>query len=501
MPKTRRFLSYALTSALLLGAAAVAAPSATAAVAPAVTPAADRTETIVTDEADWRYWRQATAPPADWKTAASGGTVRKAPFAHGRNAGIRNTTLPTIAGSQPLSTYFTKSWTQGADKPSRLTIRTWADDGIVVFINGAEVGRANISAVEPDHDTYATAAPRSAKARANLITFEVPTKLIREGENFVAAQVISNWRATANISFAATMEATYPPVPQAAAPAPSDKVPGWGAPTWRDEFDYLDPATGKPAVDPTKWNVRDRSDLGLLFDAAVVDEGQVTVDKSDVLHIRADWLDSPVSRPADQPGPRELWHKTGYLDQRELQTGDVSKAQRYGRWEIRAKVPTGPQTLGSLAAFWLRNDQSGEIDIMEAWGYDDAAVRDQKIDTAATTVHTHTSSPSENDKFFWHHSQYGGPTPVWNDFHTYAFELTPTYAAVIVDGEELIRTTPSENPTLWDERYFGTPLHMRLNLHVGPSAEYWGLPNPDDRAATQNLDFQVDHVRVWEYKG
>ena len=246
--------------------------------------------------------------------------------------------------------------------------------------------------------------------------------------------------------------------------------------------------------------MRGRDDLGLLFDAAVVDRGQVTVDGDDTLHIRADWLDEPVVRPSTSAGPSLLWHKTGYLDQRVLRSGNASFSQQYGRWEIRAKTPTGPNTFGSLAAFWLRNSQSGEIDIMEAWGYDDQAVRDQRINTATTTIHTHTSNPGANEKYFWHHADFGGPANVWNDFHTYAFELTPEYAAIYVDGKELKRVTPATHPNLWNPNYFGSPLHVRLNLHVGPSAQYWGLPDPNNRDATQNLDFQVDYVRMWEYK-
>lgn len=289
-------------------------------------------------------------------------------------------------------------------------------------------------------------------------------------------------------------------VARAEDPSSPGYVAGWGSPVWSDDFTYVDGA-GTPAVDPAKWNVRGPDDLGLLFDAAVVRREQVTVDGSGVLHIRADWLDQPVQRPQNQAGPTELWHSTGYLDQRRLKDGDVSVAQRYGRWEIRAKVPSGPKTLGSLAAFWLRNSQSGEIDIMEAWGYDEAGVRDQRIDTATTTVHTHTSDPSKNSKYIWHHSEHGGPVPVWDDFHTFAFELTPDYAAIVVDGVTLARATPETHPNLWNPDYFASPLHLRLNLHVGPSAQYWGLPDPDRREVTQNLDYQVDYVRIWPYQG
>ncbi len=226
----------------------------------------------------------------------------------------------------------------------------------------------------------------------------------------------------------------------------------------------------------------------------------MTVDANGVAHLKADWQAAATVRGAGQGSTSALWHKTGYMDQRVLRPGDTSYSQRFGRWEMRAKVPTGPNTYGALAAFWLRNSQSGEIDIMEAWGYNDvAAPGGQRIDTATTTIHTQTAGGGE--KYFWTHADYGAATPVWDDFHTYAFELTPTSAAIYFDGRKLATATPATHPNLWNEEYFGSPLHVRLNLHVGASDKYWGIPDPRHKDWTQNLDYQVDYVRMWAYEG
>ncbi|MDW4573613.1 glycoside hydrolase family 16 protein [Microbacterium sp. M3] len=508
MKKSHRHLIASLTTLALAATSIVAAAPALAASETTVvsTEATRTTDLVPASSAGWSYWRSSTAPAPTWRTDSAAWQTGTAPFGWGRDTGAVGTVLPTVSGSQPLSTYFKKTFSLDSQLPESVRLTTWADDGVVLYLNGREIARANVaSSTEISHNSYATAAPNSLNARQRPVVVDVPVSALRAGTNVLAAQVVSNWRATPNISFDANLVATYGQDDGAAAPGtgagtPGDgSVAGWGAPDWRDEFSYVDPTTGKPAVDPGKWNVRDRSTLGLLPDAAVVDKNQVTVDSNGIMHIRADWLDQPVIRTSGA-GPAQIWHRTGYLDQRSLRSGDVSRSQQYGRWEIRAKVPTGPNTLGALAAFWLRNSQSGEIDIMEAWGYDDGPLRDQKIDSATTTVHTQTSGAG-NEKFFWTHSEHGGPVPVWADFHTFAFELTPTYAAIIVDGKELARTTPAKNPTLWNKDYFGSPLHMRLNLHVGPSALYWGLPDPNNRAATQNLDFQVDYVRTWSYDG
>lgn len=507
-----RFLIAASATLAVLATSFVAAQPALAEAAPT-----SSVTSIVPRQSEWSYYHGTTTPSSNWQTSASTWPTGTAPFGKGRDLGKVSTTIPTPSNARPLSTFFHKTFTLTSDLPEWAWLNTWADDGIVVWVNGVEIGRKNAPTGEITPSSYSTTAPSSAAARRDPVTFSVPASLLKTGENSIAVQVLFSWRRTPNVSFDAHLvredrvdtnsTPTTPNVPTGPdaptgpdTPSAPDDVTGWGAPTWRDEFTYLDPATRQPAVDPSSWNVRGRDDLGLLFDAAVVEPDQVSVDDAGVLHIRADWLDQAEQRPSSQSGPTDLWHATGYLDQRKLESDDVSMSQQYGRWEIRAKTPTGDNTRGALAAFWLRNSQSGEIDIMEAWGRGGAmpAEYDKWVkDTAATTIHTDTEGTGR--KAIWRHSEQGATTVPWDGFHVYAFELTPTYAATFVDGIEVMRVTPESYPDLWDPKYFGTPLHMRLNLHVGPSEAYWGLPDPNNRAATQNLDFQVDYVRVWDY--
>jgi beta-glucanase (GH16 family) len=269
-------------------------------------------------------------------------------------------------------------------------------------------------------------------------------------------------------------------------------LPVWGAPVWRDEFDG----------DLSKWNVRDRY---LTFDRAEARAANVTIENG-ILHVRGKWLATPEAR-----GPQgQITHTTGYIDTRRIGATDKLFSQRYGRWEIRAKMPAGPMTRGALSAFWLRADSHpGEIDIIERWGqggtmpaYYDPYVKD----TGWTTFHSDTmgSSAAGYMKTFWRHYQHGIPKDSVDTWHTYAFEYMPDYIAMFVDGKQVFRVTPTTmDPEvrtrtlawLWDPRFFGSPLHMRLNLHVSPSAANWGLA---DRAYTQDpLDYQVDYVRVY----
>lgn len=273
-------------------------------------------------------------------------------------------------------------------------------------------------------------------------------------------------------------------------PAPPDPaiLPGWGAPVWRDEFDG----------DLSQWNVR--HDWLTMDTANAVRENAFI--KDGVLHLLGTWLDVPEER-----GPKGIiTHQTGYLDTRLKVTRNepnpVHFSQMYGRWEIRCQTPTGANTLGALAAFWLRADNhSGEIDILEAWG--GAPIMPKRDEhqryvsgTGVTTVHSDTMGGGKQFKV--RHFESGTPRTVHSEMHVYAFERTPEYMSVTVDGVQVFRVTPLEQPWLWDPRFFGSPLHMRLNLHIGPNETYYGLPDPANRHLTTDpLDFQIDYVRVY----
>lgn len=285
-------------------------------------------------------------------------------------------------------------------------------------------------------------------------------------------------------------------------------LPFWGAPVFRDEFDG----------DLSKWNIRNNA---LTFDRARNMRENVTIEDG-ILHIRAKWLATPEKGTHLPQGI--VTHTSGYLD-------TIGKfSQQYGRWEIRAKMPAGANTRGALAAFWLRNNShNGEIDIIERWGqggtmprYYDPYVKD----TGWTTFHSNTNGSSKPDyvKTFLRHYQHGIPKDTEDTWHTYAFEYMPDYIAMYVDGKLLKRITPTdldpENPPtrkrsngevinpsgtyawLWDSKFFGSPFNIRMNLHVGPNVDNWGVPDENNRSLTQDpLDYQIDYVRVYAPPG
>jgi len=153
----------------------------------------------------WSYYFGADAPASGWQSAGfdeAGWSVGAAPLGWGHaNLG---TTL-TASGTRPLASYYRKV-VQVADatKVASVTLTTRADDGVVVYVNGTEVGRANVPAGPVGHTSYASSAVSASNAVANPVTIVVPGSLFVTGDNVISAQVQSNYRSTPSASFELT---------------------------------------------------------------------------------------------------------------------------------------------------------------------------------------------------------------------------------------------------------------------------------------------------------
>lgn len=148
-----------------------------------------------------------------------------------------------------------------------------------------------------------------------------------------------------------------------------------------------------------------------------------------------------------------------------------SFAQRYGVFQVRARMPKGK---GLWPAFWLLNQEGGwppEIDVFEILG--------QTPTSLFTAVHTAASGRHVGD---------GETTEVPDtslDFHTYAVDWGPEVVVFYFDGIEVWRhATPDD---------MHKPMFVIVNLAVG--GKWPGAPNRET-AFPAHLD--VDWVRVWQ---
>lgn len=179
--------------------------------------------------------------------------------------------------------------------------------------------------------------------------------------------------------------------------------------------------------------------------------------------------------------------------------GKFSRA--YGRFEIRAKFPTGK---GLWPAIWMLPEEpspygtwaaGGEIDIAEGWG--------SKPTELAQTLHYGGQWPNNVYSGTTVNFPNGGTMDQW---HTYAVEWTPGKIQWFIDGKLTSEKTgwwsakgtpPTSDADLhpWPAP-FDKPFHLLLNLAVGGNFD--GNPNA---STPDTAEMRVDYVRVYGLTG
>lgn len=249
----------------------------------------------------------------------------------------------------------------------------------------------------------------------------------------------------------------------ATSPAPQDK--GWTfepAPTWQDEFDYA----GRP--NPAKWGY----DLG--GKGWGNNELQNYTDRLDNASVGAGVL-SIVAKKEAMAGSR-------YTSARLVSRGKGDFL--YGRFEIRAKLPSGR---GTWPAIWmLPTDgayggwpQSGEIDIMEHVGFDP--------DKVHVSVHT----GAYYHKIGTHKTSTKMVAGAMTGFHRYRVDWTPYAVRGYIDDEQVYEfVNEGAGPAVWP---FDKRFHLLLNIAVG--GDWGGQKGVDDAIFPARM--QIDYVRVY----
>ncbi|MGE3303102.1 MAG: family 16 glycosylhydrolase [Hyphomonadaceae bacterium] len=182
-------------------------------------------------------------------------------------------------------------------------------------------------------------------------------------------------------------------------------------------------------------------------------------------------LEGGVLRITANPAPaamrRKIWNRkytSGMI------TSWGSFAQRYGVFEIRARMPAGK---GLWPAFWMLNQAGGwppEIDVFEIIGQD------------PTSVFSAVHSAEKGE-----HTGAGKATTVADtaDFHTYSVDWGPKDIIFYFDDEETWRhKTPAD---------LHEPMFLIVNLAVGGK---W--PGAPDARTVFPAHLDVDWVRAWQ---
>ena len=181
-------------------------------------------------------------------------------------------------------------------------------------------------------------------------------------------------------------------------------------------------------------------------------------------------------------------------------------AKKYGKFEFRAKLPTGQ---GVWPALWmLPQDEkfggwaaSGEIDVLEARG--------QEPNKVLGTLHFGSRWPKNAQASTDYILPSGGTIA---DFHTYAVEWLPGEMRWSVDGQEFAKQTSwwSSSKTAGDQGAtpaseadlnpwpapFDQPFYLIMNLAIG--GQFVGKP---DKTTKFPAEMIVDYVRVYDRAG
>lgn len=161
---------------------------------------------------------------------------------------------------------------------------------------------------------------------------------------------------------------------------------------------------------------------------------------------------------------------------------------KYGRFEIRAKLPKGRGTwpaIWMLPTDWVYGGwpSSGEIDIMEHVGYD--------MNRVHGTIHTSDFNHTKG-------TQIGTSvlaTNVDTEFHDYALEWREDRIDIFLDGEPYFSV--SDNGTGFAAWPFDQRFHLLLNIAVGGA--WGGVQGIDDSIFSQRME--IDYVRVYAFDG
>jgi hypothetical protein len=159
-------------------------------------------QTMIPAGAEWRY---ADTPAAGWTGSDtafedSAWTAGDASIGFG---GEEVTTAPTTA-----AVYFRKHFfVEDPAAYTELRVKVWRDDGVVLYLNSAEIFRNNLPSGEFDPnepDTYAL-----SEINANTeIEFTLPAGRLQAGDNLLAAEVRTNSETGDDLLFDLMLTAT-----------------------------------------------------------------------------------------------------------------------------------------------------------------------------------------------------------------------------------------------------------------------------------------------------
>ncbi len=249
-----------------------------------------------------------------------------------------------------------------------------------------------------------------------------------------------------------------------------DQPPGDYELVWSDEFEGDE-------LDTSKWSYMYGTGEKYGLEAWGNNEWQYYTDHSENIYLK----DNKLHIRAKEEAHEGMDYTSARI--RSLDQGDW----RYGRFEIRAKLPEGQ---GIWPAVWMMPSHdvyggwaaSGEIDIMELIGDEPEVVHGTLHYGGEWPDNTSTGDSYELDSGTFS-----------DDFHEFALEWEEGEMRWYVDGEHYQTQTQWHTDGYEFPAPFDQPFHLLLNVAVG--GDWPGYP---DETTEFPQEMVVDYVRVYQ---
>lgn len=136
----------------------------------------------------WRYFDGSAIPADNWYDLAfndSAWSSGPAQLGYGDAGGVTTLSYGTNSTNKYTTAYFRNTITlDSLSSKTDFQLTAYYDDGIVVYVNGHEIGRGNMPSGTVSFSTFST-----TYNEGDRTTFNVPEEYLVEGDNLIAAEV------------------------------------------------------------------------------------------------------------------------------------------------------------------------------------------------------------------------------------------------------------------------------------------------------------------------